>query len=97
VLTCVKRMNMTLPCIYLRSTRCLVNTDVDRVLKKITRSGDVLILLLMLRPDDRADRLDKSFPMIQGSFSWTLQTSKYFKLPNFSLLDPALGLRGWLK
>jgi hypothetical protein len=51
----------------------------------------------MLRADDRVDRLDKSYPMIQSSFSWTPQTSKYFKLSNFSPLDPAAELRGWLK
>jgi hypothetical protein len=37
----------------------------------------------MLRANDRADRLDKSYPLIQGSFSQTLRTSKYFKLPTF--------------
>jgi hypothetical protein len=84
VLTCAERINLVIPCIDLRSTRCLINADADQALKKITQSGDALILLLMLQEDDRTDRLDKSHLMIQGSFSWTPQTSKYFKLPNSS-------------
>jgi hypothetical protein len=40
-------------------------------------------LLLMLRTNDRADQLVKSYLLIHRSFSWMLQTSKYFKLSNF--------------
>jgi hypothetical protein len=42
------------------------------------------MFLLMLRVDDRVDQVDKSYPLILGSFFWTLQTSKYFKLLTFS-------------
>jgi hypothetical protein len=35
--------------------------------------------------------------LILGFFSWTLQTSKSFELPNFLFLDSATGLRRWLK
>jgi hypothetical protein len=37
------------------------------------------MLLHMLRADDRTNQLDKSYPLIQGSFSWKSCTSKYFK------------------
>jgi hypothetical protein len=66
-------------------------------MRQITQSGNVPIFLSPLRADDCVDRLDKSYPLILGSFSCTLWTSKYFKLPNFSLLDSAAELRGWLK
>jgi hypothetical protein len=97
VLTCAEQINLTFPQIDLRSTRCLINADVDQALKKISRSGDVLILLLMLRAYDRSDQLDKSYLMIQGSFSWMSWTSKYFKLLNFLFLDSTTGLHGWFK
>jgi hypothetical protein len=51
----------------------------------------------MLRTYDRSDQLDKSYLMIQGSFSWMPWTSKYFKLLNFSFLDSTTGLHGWFK
>jgi hypothetical protein len=35
-------------------------------------------------PNDRADRSYNIFLLNQGSFPYTPQTSKYFKLPNFS-------------
>jgi hypothetical protein len=44
------------------------------------------ILLLVLRANDRADRIDKSYPLAQGSFSSMPRISKYFKLPNFLAL-----------
>jgi hypothetical protein len=37
----------------------------------------------MLSVDDHAYWLDKSYLLIQGSFSWMPRTSKYFKFPNF--------------
>jgi hypothetical protein len=54
------------------------------VLRQITRSGNLLVFLSPLLADDRADRLDKSYPLILGSFSWMPHTSKYFKLLTFS-------------
>jgi hypothetical protein len=51
----------------------------------------------LFRADDRADQLYRSHPLILGSFSWSLWTSEYFKLPNFLFLDSATRLRGWLK
>jgi hypothetical protein len=41
-------------------------------------------LLFLTVVTDRPNQLNDSRPLISGSFSWMLQTSKYFKLPNFS-------------
>jgi hypothetical protein len=40
-------------------------------------------ILLLLRANDRADWIDKIYPLTWGSFSWMPHTSKYFKLLNF--------------
>jgi hypothetical protein len=97
VLTCPGQINLRLLCIDHRSIRHLINTDADWVLRQITQLGNVPVFLFPLWANDYADRLDKSYPLILGSFSWTLQTSKYFKVPNFLLLDSVAGMRGCLK
>jgi hypothetical protein len=60
-----------------------MNAGTDRTLTG-NPIGRCLNFYSLLWVNDRLDRLNKSRPLISGSFSWTLQTLKYFKLSNLS-------------
>jgi hypothetical protein len=77
-------MVLKLLCRYRRPTRYPLNTGADQTLTLITRSGDVSTFISYFGQMIVPIRLIDLIHLSQGLFLWTPQTSKSFKLPNFS-------------